>query len=151
MCDNDFVLTGVASVAEPLFSPGSCLFYPSTNVTISCATDGAEIRYTTDGSDPTESSALYTGAITLSDDAVLKARAWKSGMNPSVVVTATYTYDAAQGAPKGDYFDNPIVISGANGSRVIEDNSAYTVEDGEPLHTMENYSYFYQYRTAWYE
>ena len=151
VCDNDFVLTGVASVAEPQFSPSSCLFYPSTNVTISCATYGAEIRYTTDGSDPTESSALYTGAITLSDDAVLKARAWKSGMNPSVVVTATYTYDAAQGAPKGDYFDNPIVISGANGSRVIEDNSAYTVEDGEPLHTMENYSYFYQYRTAWYE
>ena len=151
VCDNDFVLTGVASVAEPLFSPGSCLFYPSTNVTISCATYGAEIRYTTDGSDPTESSALYTGAITLSDDAVLKARAWKSGMNPSVVVTATYTYDAAQGAPKGDYFDNPIVISGANGSRVIDDNSAYTVEDGEPWHTMENYSYFYQYRTAWYE
>lgn len=151
VCDNDFVLTGVASVAEPQFSPGSCLFYPSTNVTISCATDGAEIRYTTDGSDPTESSALYTGAITLSDDAVLKARAWKSGMNPSVVVTATYTYDAAWGAPKGDYFDNPIVISGASGSRVIEDNSAYTVEDGEPWHTIENYSYFYQYRTAWYE
>ena len=104
VCDNDFVLTGVASVAEPLFSPGSCLFYPSTNVTISCATYGA----------------------------------------------ATYTYDAAQGAPKGDYFDNPIVISGANGSRVIEDNSAYTVEDGEPLHTLENYSYLYQYRTVWY-
>ncbi|MBR4258120.1 MAG: C10 family peptidase [Kiritimatiellae bacterium] len=156
VCDNDFVLTGVASVAEPQFSPGSCLFYPSTNVTISCATDGAEIRYTTDGSDPTESSTLYTGAITLSDDAVLKARAWKSGMNPSVVVTATYTYDAAQGAPKGDYFDNPIVISGASGSRVIEDNSAYTVEDGEPWHTRRpsgsgGYTYNGQYRTVWYQ
>ena len=149
-CGQDITITGVAGVAEPQFNPASCLFYPSTNVTITCATDGAEIRYTTDGSDPTESSALYTGAITLSDDAVVKARAWKSGMNPSVVVTATYTYDAAQGAPKGDYFDNPIVISGANGSRVIDDNSAYTVEDGEPLHTLENYSYFYQYRTVWY-
>ena len=157
VCDNDFVLTGVASVAEPQFSPGSCLFYPSTNVTISCATDGAEIRYTTDGSDPTESSTPYTGAITLSDDAVLKARAWKSGMNPSVVVTATYTYDAAQGAPKGDYFDNPIVISGANGSRVIEDNSAYTEEPDEPQHTdlwydEESGQYYYNYelKTVWY-
>ena len=150
VCDNDFVLTGVASVAEPQFSPSSCLFYPSTNVTISCATDGAEIRYTTDGSDPTESSTLYNGQIFIDDDATIKARAWKSGMNPSVVVTATYTYDAAQGAPKGDYFDNPIKISGASGSRVIEDNSAYTVEDGEPWHTLENYGYFYQYRTVWY-
>ena len=154
VCDNDFVLTGVASVAEPQFSPSSCLFYPSTNVTISCATDGAEIRYTTDGSDPTESSTLYNGQIFIDDDATIKARAWESGMNPSVVVTATYTYDAAQGAPKGDYFDNPIKISGASGSRVIEDNSAYTVEPGEPYHTRRpnggGYTYSYQYRTAWY-
>ena len=75
-------------------------------------------------------------------------------MNPSVVVAETYTYDSAQGAPKGDYFDNPIVISGANGSRVIEDNSAYTVEDGEPYHTRRpsggGYTYNYQYHTAWY-
>ena len=155
VCDNDFVLTGVASVAEPQFLPSSCMFYPSTNVTITCATEGATIRYTTDGTDPTESSTLYNGHIFVDDDATIKARAWKSGMNPSVVVAATYTYDAAQGAPKGDYFDNPIVISGANGSRVIDDNSAYTVEDGEPWHTRRpsgsgGYTYNYQYRTAWY-
>ena len=77
-------------------------------------------------------------------------------MNPSVIVTATYTYDAAQGAPKGDYFADPIVITGANGSRVIEDNSAYTVEDGEPLHTRRSvggssYTYNYQCRTIWYQ
>ena len=147
----DITITGVAGVAEPQFNPASCLFYPSTNVTITCATEGATIRYTLDGTDPTESSVLYTGAITLSDDAVLKARAWKSGMNPSVVVTATYTYDAAQGAPKGDYFDNPIVIAGASGSRVIDDNSEYTVEAEEPLHTLENYSYYDQYHTIWYK
>ena len=156
VCENDIVLTGVASVAEPQFTPSSCLFYPSTNVTISCATAGATIRYTDDGSDPTESSTLYTGAITVSDNVTIKARAWKSGMNPSVIVTATYTYDAAQGAPKGDYFADPIVITGANGSRVIEDNSAYTVEDGEPLHTLRSvgggsYTYNYQYRTIWYQ
>lgn len=157
VCEKDIVLTGVASVAEPLFTPPSCLFYPSTNVTISCATAGATIRYTLDGSDPTESSKPYTGAITVSDDTVIKARAWKSGMNPSVIVTATYTYDAAQGAPKGDYFADPIVITGANGSRVIEDNSAYTEEPGEPWHTQRPsdvqgyYTYNYQYRTVWYQ
>ena len=151
VCEKDIVLTGVASVDEPQFTPSSCLFYPSTNVTISCATAGATIRYTLDGTDPTESSTLYTGPILINDDATIKARAWKSGMNPSVIVTAIYTYDAAQGAPKGDYFADPIIITGVNGSRVIEDNSAYTVEPGEPLHTLENGRYYYQHHTIWYE
>ena len=142
----DLVLSDIASVAEPQFTPPSCLFYPSTNVTISCATAGATIRYTLDGSDPTESSMPYTGAITVSDDVTIKARAWKSGMNPSVIAAATYTYDAAQGAPKGDYFADPIVITGANGVRTIMDNSGYTMEPGEPYHTG-----YYQYHTIWYE
>ena len=154
-CGQDITITGVAGVAEPQFNPASCLFYPSTNVTITCATEDATIRYTLDGTDPTESSPVYSGPIFIDDDTMVKARAWKNGMNPSVVVAETYTYDSAQGAPKGDYFDNPIVISGANGSRVIEDNSAYTVEDGEPWHTRRpsgsgGYTYNYQYRTAWY-
>ena len=98
-CGVDFVLSDVPSVAAPQLTPPSCLFYPSTNVTISCATAGATIRYTLDGSDPTESSTPYTGTITVSDDTIIKARAWKSGMNPSVIVTATYTCDVIQGAP----------------------------------------------------
>ena len=151
LCGQDITITGVAGVSEPQFDPASCLFYPSTNVTITCATEDATIRYTTDGTDPTESSSVYSGQIFIDDDTEIRARAWKSGMNPSAVVSATYTYDAAQGAPKGDYFDNPIVISGASGSRVIDDNSAYTVEDGEPWHTLQGGSYYYQYHTVWYK
>jgi hypothetical protein len=125
-------------------------------VTISCATAGATIRYTIDGSDPTETSSTYTGPILVNDDVTIKARAWKSGMNPSVIVTAIYTYDAAQGAPKGDYFADPIVITGTSGSRTIDDNAPYTVEDGEPLHTRRprdggGYTYNYQYHTIWYK
>ena len=151
VCENDIVLTGVASVEEPQFTPSSCLFYPSTNVTISCATAGATIRYTLDGTDPTESSTTYMGPILINDDATIKARAWKNGMNPSVIVTATYTYDAAQGAPKGDYFADPIVITGTSGSRTIDDNAPYTVEPDEPYHTLENWSAYPQYHTIWYE
>ena len=154
-CGQDIQLTGIAGVDEPIFNPASCLFYPSTNVTLTCTTPGATIRYTTDGSDPTGSSTVYTGPISIDDDTVIRARAWKSGMNPSAIISGTYTYDAAQGAPKGDYFANPIVISGESGSRVIDDNSAYTVEDDEPLHTWRpsggGYTYNYQYRTVWYK
>ena len=150
-CGQDITITGVAGVAEPQFNPASCLFYPSTNVEITCATSGVTIRYTTDGSDPTELSTIYDAPILVEGDTEIRARAWKSGMNPSAVVSETYTYDAAQGAPKGDYFDNPIVIAGASGSRVVEDNEAYTVEDGEPWHTLDDDGYYYQYHTVWYK
>lgn len=149
-CNQDITLTGVASVVEPIMTPGSCLFYPSTNVTISCATQGATIHYTLDGTDPTENSEIYLGAIFIDDDTTIRARAFKSGMNPSVVVSCTYTYDNAQGAPKGDYFDNPIVISGASGSRKIDDTSTFTYEPGEPWHTSQGGSRYYEYRSAWF-
>jgi len=156
LCGQDITITGVAGVAEPQFNPASCLFYPSTNVTLICATEGATIHYTIDGTDPTEASPVYTNPIFIDDDTEIRARAWKSGMNPSAVVAEIYTYDAAQGAPKGDYFVDPIKITGANGSRVIDDNAAYTVEDGEPWHTRRprdggGYTYSYQYHTVWYQ
>ena len=154
--NSDINITGIASVASPSFSPESCLFYPSTNVTITCAESGAVIRYTVDGTDPDQTSTQYTGPIFVDDTVTIKARAFKDGMNPSAVVGSTYTYDAAAGAPKGDYFADPINISGASGSRVIEDNFAFTVEDGEPYHTRRpsgsgGYTYNFQYRTAWYQ
>lgn len=150
-CGQDITITGVAGVAEPQFNPASCLFYPSTNVTLTCATEGATIRYTLDGTDPTESSPVYSSPIFIDDDTMIKARAWKDGMNPSAVAAETYTYYSSQGAPKGDYFADPIKIAGASGSRVIEDNSAYTVEDGEPWHTLQGGEYYYQYHTVWYK
>jgi len=145
-CGQDITLADVAGVAGPQLDPASCLFYPSTNVSITCATEGATIRYTTDGTDPTESSPVYSGPIFVDDDTMIKARAWKTGMNPSAVAAAMYTYDSSQGAPKGDFFADPIKISGASGSRVVEDNSAYTVEAGERYHTG-----YYQYHTIWYK
>ena len=157
LIDQDLVLSNLAGVAVPVFDPPSCLFYPTTNVTITCATSGATIRYTLDGTEPTETSTVYTVPIDISDDVVITAKAWKDGLNPSATISEIYTYDAAQGAPKGDYFADPILISGASGTRVVADNSAYTVEPGEPLHTRwldesaNVYRYFYQYNTIWYE
>lgn len=151
ICDQDFILTNVASVAVPQFDPPSCLFYPSTNVSIMCSTSGATIRYTLDGTTPTENSAAYSGPIAISDDTTITVRAWKDGMNPSVVISATYTYDVSQGAPKGDYFADPIIITGMDGSRTISDNLLYTVEPGEPWHTLDDGQYYYQYHTIWYQ
>jgi len=142
----DITIADIVGVAEPQFNPASCLFYPSMNVTITCATSGATIRYTTDGTDPTESSDEYTSPIFIDDDTEIRARAWKDGMNPSAIVAEFYTYDSSQGVPKGDFFADPIKIAGASGSRTVADIYAYSTETYEPLHTEYN-----QYRTVWYK
>ena len=78
-------------VTDPVLAPASCFFSPSTNVTIVCATSGATIRYTLDGSEPTVSSAAYAAPIALSATTTVKARAFAANKDPSDVVFATYT------------------------------------------------------------
>lgn len=78
--------------ATPVFDPASgTVFYPSTNVTLTCETAGATIYYTTDGSVPTESNTAYSGPIEISATTTFKARAYKSGLGASGVAVATYT------------------------------------------------------------
>ena len=85
---------GIATVRSPVFDPASgTTFYPSTNVTLTCATENAAIYYTLDGSDPTDSSTPYAGPIAISATTTIKARAYKQEMDPSAIVSATYTYE----------------------------------------------------------
>lgn len=101
---------GVAKVETPVFAPVSgTRFYPSTNVTITCGTENASIYYTLDGSDPTDSSTLYSGPIVLEATTTVKACAYKAEMAPSAVVAATYTYKAP--APKPDGFSKYVEIT----------------------------------------
>lgn len=53
------------------------------NVLLSTNTVGAEIRYSTDGNDVTEESTLYLGQFSVEAGATVKAKAFKTGMNPS--------------------------------------------------------------------
>ena len=68
-------------------------FYPSTiTVSISCSDPSATIRYTTNGNDPTASSTLYTGPITVSATTLIRARTFNSASNllPSFIESNTY-------------------------------------------------------------
>ena len=78
-------------VATPTFSPAAGTYTGSVTVTISVATSGATIHYTTDGSTPTTSSPIYTGPIALIADHDDRAMATASGMTNSNVASATYT------------------------------------------------------------
>lgn len=59
----------------------------NSTITITCATDGATIHYTTDGSEPTVTSPIYTNAIILTTTTTVKAIAVKEGMTNSSVAT----------------------------------------------------------------
>ena len=77
-------------VQAPTFSPGEGTYYEAQSVTISTETEDATIYYTTDGSNPTTTSSVYTDAITISETTTVKAMAVK-GEDKSNVVSATYT------------------------------------------------------------
>ena len=62
-CSNGIDYPVKETVATPEFSVASGAVDSGTSVTITCATDGAKIYYTTDGSDPTAESTAYTTAI----------------------------------------------------------------------------------------
>ena len=79
------------TVETPEFSVASGAVNSGTEVTITCATEGAKIYYTTDGSNPTASSTEYIAAISVTAAVTLKAIAVKDGMNDSAVASASYT------------------------------------------------------------
>ncbi len=83
--------TPTEKVATPSFSPASWGDGESVEVTLACATDGATIHYTTDGSDPTAESTAYSEALTLTATTTIKAIAVKDGMTNSDVASKTYT------------------------------------------------------------
>ena len=83
-------------VATPTFSPAAGTYTEVQNVEINCTTDGATIYYTTDGNDPTTSSAVYSTAIEVAQNMTIKAMAVKEGMTNSNVATAEYIINLPQ-------------------------------------------------------
>lgn len=79
-----------ARVATPTFSPGGGSYATPQDVALSCATSGAVIRYTVDGSTPTAASPAYSTAIHVAASETIKAYAIASGKTDSAVSSAAY-------------------------------------------------------------
>ncbi len=85
----------------PTFSPNGGSFPAPQNVTISSAMADAEIRYTLDGSEPTQSSAVVAngGQVTVGVSSTLKAKAFRNAYSPSATQSAAFTITPDQIAP----------------------------------------------------
>lgn len=80
------------TVSAPVITPNDGFYYEPQTVSITCSDADAVIRYTTDGSVPTENSTVYSAPFTVNTTTTVKAKAWKTGMNPSFVATTTISF-----------------------------------------------------------
>ena len=62
---------------------------------ITTATTGATIRYTRDGSEPSWTSPVYRGPLTVDASSTLEAKAFKEDWTPSGSASETYTVSLA--------------------------------------------------------
>jgi hypothetical protein len=83
--------TIAALLPAPTYSPSAGSYSASQSVTISDATAGTTIYYTTNGTTPTTSSSVYSGPITVSATETLEAIAVETGYANSGIATAAYT------------------------------------------------------------
>lgn len=82
---------GAERVADTKFFPTRGLFERPFEVSITTATMGANIRYTTNGSLPSlTNGAVYTGPIPVTRSLAIRAAAFKAGCVPANVDTHTY-------------------------------------------------------------
>lgn len=101
--------------------------YDDTHVLILCETPGSTIHYTLDGTDPTAASPVYTGPVYVSSNLLVKAIAYKEGMEDSPIVSfrvTTYT----TGAPVFTFENKMVKITSNTPDAIIR----YTVDGSEP-------------------
>jgi len=93
------VSTAVYTLAIPApdLSPGSGTYPPPLTVTISSSVTGAEIHYTLNGNNPTQTDPTIAsgGTVVLESSATVKAKAWRTGWSTSSVAASTYTLKVA--------------------------------------------------------
>lgn len=137
------------TVGTPVISLASGEYNYDKTVTITCATEGATIRYTLDGTEPTENATEYTEALTINESATLVAKAFKDGYYPSEQATATYTmpvYLENIAAFKAAVATDPsttiryriagnVVVTAINGGQTfVQDNSGQLQSNGLMLY-----------------
>jgi LysM repeat protein len=115
----------------PGFSPAGGTYTTPQSVTISDATAGTTIYYTTNGTTPTTSSSVYGSGITVSASETLEAIAVKTGFTTSAPATAAYTINPVinltpavstscyQGSGAPSLTLGPINTTGANAIAIV--------------------------------
>ncbi len=131
--------------ATPTFTPAAGMYTAAQSVMLTDSTAGAAIYYTTDGSTPTPSSRVYSGAVSVAGTETINAIATAAGSTASTVGTALYTITLPAApapapiiSPSGGSFTSPPVVT-------LTDTSAsatiyYTLDGTTPTTASAQYS-----------
>jgi len=84
------ILSGTPVVSRPVISPTGGTFGDSVLISLNTTTEETKIYFTIDGTEPTESSQQYHTPIELTESAVLKTIATKSGHVDSAIEIANF-------------------------------------------------------------
>ena len=130
MSTEDYNITLPATA--PILTPSSGTYPVDQSILMSSTTPTPyTIRYTTNGTDPTVTSTIYTGLVSINKNGVLKARTFKSGWSDSPITTATYNFALAVptfNPLPGAYSDSQTVqINSAAGAQI-----RYTLDGSIP-------------------
>ena len=83
--------TSSGIVETPSFNLAGGFFNNTQTVSLATLTPAASIRYTIDGTEPTDTTGtVYSAAISVPSSRAIRARAFKTGMTPSATATRTY-------------------------------------------------------------
>ncbi|GEM_PF-1207408 len=127
------------NVAKPSFNPGAGVYSSPQTIQINCATAGATIRYTLDGTDPNSKSAIYSVPLTISSNTEIRARGYKSKLNPSEIASGLFTFNVARLFiyPNGGTFVAPHKV----GIIATSPNTAihYTTDGSDPTESSPAY------------
>jgi gliding motility-associated-like protein len=131
-------------------------FYPSAvNVSITCSDPTATIRYTLNGNDPTNTSPLYSGPISINSTTVLRAAAFSANLQ-SFTETNTYFINVTHTIPVVSVCSQGVFSLVANGSQnppdrigafeLFEENGAFIDEGQGDFNKHGNDSWAYDQR-----
>ena len=94
---------GALQAKAPAITPVSGTYEGNQTVTMSTTVKGAEIKYTLDGSTPTEDSPTYTQPISITKSALVKAITYRKGMivsdvtESSIIIAGTISLNKTEG------------------------------------------------------
>lgn len=140
---SDEITINALTLPAPTIYPNGGSFAGEVTVYLGTNVLGAQIRYTTDGATPTESSPLFDEPFALTSSATVKARIYLAGYAPSSVTTAVFTvipqaapptFSPPSGSTANDSL--PVTLSTTTPGATIR----YTTNGAEPTSYSTAYS-----------
>lgn len=104
----------------PKFSPVGGVFAGSVQIRVDATVGLGVVRYTLDGSDPSEQSEMFPGSLRLTGTTQVRARVFERGSAPGPVLSQTYT--VIEKELEGFTSNLPIVILNTFGKEILRES-----------------------------